>query len=261
MLLSFMDRDIWNLIVSQGHGHFTVFAQNVSNPQSWRKVNPNGGRAFGKPPRTRARITQCPRRARWPRLPPPPELRGACGRAACAPRRSARRRLPIVTAEPRAPPPRMRRSPSGRGPVKRGGRDERLDGQGSVRGRKRRQGGGAQAADRAWRERQLAQSSGAPPHVPRVGARALAASAASLPPPRHGPTRRRLPTPASLHGAPRRWLRRRPADTRSLAHASSTYDTPPRAARPLAPLSSPLTLSDLGIATVLQPDRLDGSCR
>ena len=41
-------------------------------------------------------------------------------------------------------------------------------------------------------------------------------------PPRHSPTRRRYPT-ASSHGAPRRWLRRRPADTRSLAHASSTY--------------------------------------
>jgi len=86
------------------------------------------------------------------------ELRGACGRAACAaPRRSARRRLPSVTAEPRAPP-RMRRCPSGRRPVERGGRDERLDGQGRVRGRKGRQGGGAHAADRPWRERQLAQS-------------------------------------------------------------------------------------------------------
>ena len=158
-----------------------------------------------------------------------PELRGACGRAACAPRRSARRRLPSVTAEPRVPP-RIRRCPSGRGPVKRGGRDERLDGQGRVAGGIRRQRGGAQPADRAWRERQLAQSFGAPPHVPRVGARAVAASAASLPPPRHGPTRRRLPTPASLRGAPRRWLRRRPAHTRSLAHASSTYGarrTPP----------------------------------
>ena len=39
---------------------------------------------------------------------------------------------------------------------------------------------------------------------------------------RDRPTRRRFPT-ASSHGAPRRWLRRRPADTRSLAHASSTY--------------------------------------
>jgi hypothetical protein len=51
-----------------------------------------------------------PRRALAPaRLPPrPPELRGACGRAACAPRRSARRRRPpSVTAEPRAPPPRI----------------------------------------------------------------------------------------------------------------------------------------------------------
>ena len=117
------------------------------------------------------------RRALAPRLPRPPELRGACGRAACAaPRRSARRRLPSVTAEPRAPP-RMRRCPSGRRPVERGGRDERLDGQRRVHGRKGRQRGGAHAADRPWRERQLARC-GAPPHVPRVGARVLAASAA-----------------------------------------------------------------------------------
>jgi len=98
-----------------------------------------------------------PRRALAPRLPRPPELRGACGRAACAPRRSARRRLSSVTAEPRVPP-RIRRWPSGRRPVERGGRDERLDGQGRVAGRKGRQRGGAQAADRAWRQRQLAQS-------------------------------------------------------------------------------------------------------
>ena len=45
-----------------------------------------------------------PRRALAPRPPRPPELRGACGRAACAPRLSARRRLSSVTAEPRAPP-------------------------------------------------------------------------------------------------------------------------------------------------------------
>jgi hypothetical protein len=53
MLLSFMDRDIWNLIVSQGHGHFTVFAQKLftapklteSQSQWW---------TFGKPPRARA---------------------------------------------------------------------------------------------------------------------------------------------------------------------------------------------------------------
>ncbi|KOO34530.1 hypothetical protein Ctob_016069, partial [Chrysochromulina tobinii] len=93
-----------------------------------------------------------------PRLPPPPELRGACGRAACAPRRSARRRLSSVTAEPRACPPRIRRWPSGRRPDKRGGRDERLEGQEIVAGRKGRQRGGAQAADRPWSERPLAQS-------------------------------------------------------------------------------------------------------
>jgi hypothetical protein len=52
----------------------------------------------------RGRIER-PRRALAPRLPRPPELRGACGRAACAPRRSARRRLPSVTAEPRVAPP------------------------------------------------------------------------------------------------------------------------------------------------------------
>ena len=36
--------------------------------------------------------------------------RGACGRAACAPRRSVRRRLPSVTAEPRVPPPNAQES-------------------------------------------------------------------------------------------------------------------------------------------------------
>ena len=108
----------------------------------YQKINANG-REFGKP-LVRGRITQCPRRARLPaspaashahttcsgprepgvaaastarrgrferprlalapRPPRPPELRGACGRAACAPRLSARRRLSSVTAEPRAPP-------------------------------------------------------------------------------------------------------------------------------------------------------------
>ncbi len=98
-----------------------------------------------------------PRRALAPRLSPPPELRGACGRAACGPRLIARRRLSSVTAEPRVPP-RIRRWPSGCGPVKRGGRVERLDGRGRVAGRRGRRRGGAQAADRAWRQRQLAQS-------------------------------------------------------------------------------------------------------
>jgi len=83
--------------------------------------------------------------------------RGLWASCTCAPRRSARRRLPSVTAEPRVPP-RIRRCPSGRRPDKRGARDERLDGRGRVAGRKRRQKGGAQAADRAWRERQLAPS-------------------------------------------------------------------------------------------------------
>lgn len=120
----------------------------------------SGPREPGVAAASTARRGRCerPRRALAPRLPRPPELRGACGRAACAaPRRSARRRLPSVTAEPRAPP-RMRRCPSGRRPVERGGRDERLDGQGRVAGRKGRQRGGAHAADRPWRERQLAQS-------------------------------------------------------------------------------------------------------
>ena len=64
-------------------------------------------------------------------------------------------------------------------------------------------------------------------HNPEVRRRMCLAWARSRPllppdtaPPRHSPTR--FPT-ASSHGAPRRWLRRRPADTRSLAHASSTY--------------------------------------
>ena len=35
MLLAFMDRDIWNLIVSQGHGHFTVLYKTFHRgPQS-----------------------------------------------------------------------------------------------------------------------------------------------------------------------------------------------------------------------------------
>ena len=46
---------------------------------------------------------ECPRRALAPRLPPPPELRGACGRAACAPRLSARR-LSSVSRAARVPP-------------------------------------------------------------------------------------------------------------------------------------------------------------
>ena len=64
-------------------------------------------------------------------------------------------------------------------------------------------------------------------HNPGVRRRMCLAWARSRPllqpnkaPPRHNPTRFFT---ASSHGAPRRWLRRRPADTRSLAHASSTY--------------------------------------
>ena len=67
-----------------------------------------------------------------------PELRGACGRAACAPRRSVRAAASRSSPRSRACPPRMRRSRSGRRPVKRGGRNERLDGQGRVSGRKER---------------------------------------------------------------------------------------------------------------------------
>ena len=63
-------------------------------------------------------------------------------------------------------------------------------------------------------------------HNPEVRRRMCLAWARSRPvlqpdtAPRHSPTRFFT---ASSHGAPRRWLRRRPADTRSLAHASSTY--------------------------------------
>ena len=63
-------------------------------------------------------------------------------------------------------------------------------------------------------------------HNPEVRRRMCLAWARSRPllqpdtAPRHNPTRFFT---ASSHGAPRRWLRRRPADTRSLAHASSTY--------------------------------------
>ena len=68
----------------------------------------SGPREPGVAAASTARRGRCerPRRALAPRLPRPPELRGACGRAACAaPRRSARRRLPSVTAEPRVAPP------------------------------------------------------------------------------------------------------------------------------------------------------------
>jgi hypothetical protein len=61
--------------------------------------------------------------------------RGVWASCIVNPRRSARRRLSSVTTEPRVPPPRIRRWPSGRRPNKRGGRDERLVGQGRVRGR------------------------------------------------------------------------------------------------------------------------------
>ena len=110
-------------------------------------------------------------------------------------------------------PPRMRRCPSGRRPVERGGRDERLEGynHGRVRGRNGRQGGGAHAADRPWRERQLARL-GAPPHVPRVGARVLVASgafAAALA--RDGTMSPELAVPRAAAQPP------------SLAHASSSH--------------------------------------
>jgi hypothetical protein len=64
-----------------------------------------GSQALRQPRLRTVVVLVCPRRALAPRLPRPPELRGACGRAACAPRRSTRRRLPSVTAEPRVPPP------------------------------------------------------------------------------------------------------------------------------------------------------------
>ena len=67
----------------------------------------SGPREPGVAAASTARRGRCERsrRALAPRPPRPPELRGACGRAACAPRQSARRRLPSVTAEPRVPPP------------------------------------------------------------------------------------------------------------------------------------------------------------
>jgi hypothetical protein len=153
-----------------------------------------------------------PRRALAPRLPPPPELRGACGRAAHAHRDGVRAAACRASPRSRArAPPRICRWPSGRRPDKRGGRDERLDGQGRVAGRKVRQRGGAQAADRAWRERQLAW--GAPPHVPRVGARVVAASVFGRPR-RARPTRRHLPHSPAARRAPH---------PRVLAHSSHPF--------------------------------------
>ena len=87
-----------------------------------------------------------------------PSSEGRVG-ALHAPRRDGvRAAASRASQRSRACPPRMRRCPSGRRPVERGGRDERLDGQGRVQGRNERQRGGAHAADRPWRERQLAQS-------------------------------------------------------------------------------------------------------
>ena len=188
-------------------GTSRTFAQTVSQrgpPQSWRnrKVNANGEREFGTPPRGRAPnanalvapdgllrqllrqllrtpTPRCsgprepggaaasiarrgrferPRRALAPaRLPRPPSSEGRVGELH-AHRDGVRAAASRSSPRSRACPPRMRRSRSGRRPVKRGGRNERLDGQGRVSGRRGRQGGGAPAADRAWRERQLAQS-------------------------------------------------------------------------------------------------------
>jgi hypothetical protein len=169
--------------------HFTDVAQNVSQraSKSWR---------YKAIPKVDVR-RQSPRRARWPASPAAshphhaarglgsqalrqPRLRAvvaasvldAPSRHGCRGHPSSEGRVGALHARrdgvraaasrasqrSRASPPRMRRCPSGRRPVERGGRDERLDGQGRVRGRKGRQGGGAHAADRPWRERQLAQS-------------------------------------------------------------------------------------------------------
>ena len=77
-------------------GTSQTYAQNVSQeegPKSWREVNAKGGREFGNP-LVRARITQCPRRARWPASPAASRahttLLGAsgarrCGSLDCAP--------------------------------------------------------------------------------------------------------------------------------------------------------------------------------
>ena len=76
-----------------------------------------------------------PRRALAPRLPPPLELRGACGRAAHAHRDGVRAAACRASPRSRARAPPNPQVTSGRRPDKRGGRDERLDGQGRVAGR------------------------------------------------------------------------------------------------------------------------------
>ena len=154
------------------------------SPQSWRnrKVNANGEREFGTPPRGRAPnanalvapdgllrqllrqllrtpTPRCsgprepggaaasiarrgrferPRRALAPaRLPRPPSSEGRVGELH-AHRDGVRAAASRSSPRSRACPPRMRRSRSGRRPVKRGGRNERLDGQGRVSGRNAR---------------------------------------------------------------------------------------------------------------------------
>ena len=81
----------------RGLGSFSCFAR------PYHLLGALGARRCGSAPWSLRASSTRPRATRLP--PPPPELRGACGRAACAPRRSARRRLPSVTAEPRVPPP------------------------------------------------------------------------------------------------------------------------------------------------------------
>ena len=99
------------MFVSQGHGHFTVFAQNVSQG---KKLAESQSQCW----RTCVRKTPSSARAHYPMPSSSPmataaaATRGACGRAACARVRAAASR-----ASPRSracPPPRMRRSPSGR---------------------------------------------------------------------------------------------------------------------------------------------------
>ena len=100
--------------------HFGLFTDRCLDSQkahqSWRhkQVNAKGGREFGNP-LVRARITQCPRRARWPASPAASHahttLLGAsgarrCGSLDCAPwslRASSTRPRATAAAATRAP--------------------------------------------------------------------------------------------------------------------------------------------------------------
>jgi hypothetical protein len=131
----------------RGLGSHSCFAR------PYHLLGASGARRCGSAPRSLRASSTRPRATAAAATRAP---RGVWASCTCAPRLSARRRLSSVTAEPRVPPESAGVHASAG--LKRGGRDERLDGRGRVRGRNERRRGGAQAADRPWRERQLAQS-------------------------------------------------------------------------------------------------------